>query len=175
MFNDFFISVFTEEDWIYIPQCQLESSSSRLTEITITPAIVLNKLKQLNPTKSPGPEGWQLLCLKESASELCIPLSILFNKLLDCSTLQDLWKKAFITPVFKRETVAFPVTIVQQACLHLSVRSWNPSSKILFKNTRRLMMWYHLNNMELLLEDPAQLTFCWLSMNGQKHFIMVTL
>jgi len=119
MFNDFFISVFTEENWIYIPQYQLESSSSRLTEITITPAIVLNKLKQLNPTKSPGPEGWPLFCLKESASELCIPLSISFNKLLDCSALQDLWKKAFITPVFKRETVAFPVTIVQQACLHL--------------------------------------------------------
>jgi len=93
MFNDFFTSVFTEEDCTSIPQYQLNSCNSILTEITITPAIVLDKLKQLNPTKSPGPEGWPLFCLKESASELCIPLSILFNKSLECSTLPDYGKK----------------------------------------------------------------------------------
>ena len=76
MFNDFFTSVFTEEDSTSIPQYQLDSCNSILTEITITPAMVLDKLKQLNPTKSPGPEGWPLFCLKESAGELCIPLSI---------------------------------------------------------------------------------------------------
>ena len=52
MFNDFFTSVFTEEDCTSIPQYQLNSCNSILTEITITPAIVLDKLKQLNPTKS---------------------------------------------------------------------------------------------------------------------------
>jgi len=64
IFNDFFTSIFTEEDCTSIPQYQLNSCNSMLTEITITPAIVLDKLKQLNPTKSPGPEGWPLFCLK---------------------------------------------------------------------------------------------------------------
>ena len=64
MLNDFFTSVFTEENCTSIPQYQLKSCNSILTEITITPAIVLDKLKQLNPTNSPNPEGWPLFCLK---------------------------------------------------------------------------------------------------------------
>ena len=70
-----------------------------LTNITITPAIVFDKL---NPAKASGPEGWPLFCLRESAQELCIPLSILFNKSLECSTLPSCWKRALITPVFKK-------------------------------------------------------------------------
>ena len=64
-------------------------------------SMLIHALK-LNPTKAPGPEGWPLFCLKESAQELCIPLSILFNKSLECSILPSCWKEALITPVLKK-------------------------------------------------------------------------
>ena len=69
---------------------------------TITPLVVFNKLSQLNPTKAPGPEGWLLFCFKECAEELSIPLSILFNKSMETSTLPDHWKEALVIPAFKK-------------------------------------------------------------------------
>ena len=96
-----FTNVFTEEDCTSIPQYQLDSCHNYS-------AIVLDKLKHLNPTKSPSPEDWLLLYLKESASKLCIPLSILFNKSLECSKLPDLWRKPLITPVFKKGNCCLP-------------------------------------------------------------------
>ena len=102
LFNKIFTSVFTKEDCTSIPQYQLDGCHSSLTDITITPAIVFDKLTQLNPNKAPGPEGWPLFCLKECAQELSSPLSFLYNKSLECSVLPKHWKEALITPVHKK-------------------------------------------------------------------------
>ena len=77
LFNKFFTSVFTKEDCTSIPQYHIDGCHSSLTDITITPAIVFDKLTQLNPNKAPGPEGWPLFCLNECAQELSSPLSFL--------------------------------------------------------------------------------------------------
>ena len=102
LFNKFFTSVFTKEHCTSIPQHQSEGYHSSLTDITITPAIVYDKLTQLNPNKAPGPEGWQLFCFKECAQQLSSPLSIMYNKSLECSVLTKCWKEALITPVHKK-------------------------------------------------------------------------
>ena len=101
LFNEFFSSVFTVEDCTSIPQLPNDCHST-LTTTTITPSVVFDKLSQLNPTKAPGPEGWPLFCLKECAEELSIPLSILFNKSMETSTLPDHWKEALVIPAFKK-------------------------------------------------------------------------
>jgi len=91
LFNKYFTSVFTKEDCTGIPSFQFKGNHSHLSDIDITPAIVLDKLQHLNPTKACGPEGWPILSLKESAQQLCLPLSIIFNKSLEFLQLPSSW------------------------------------------------------------------------------------
>jgi len=38
-----------------------------LDTITFSPKLVFDKLKELNPSKFPGPEGWPIVVLREVA------------------------------------------------------------------------------------------------------------
>ena len=62
--------MFTNEDCSTIPSFQLSRDIVPLTDIDITPAMVLDKLMHLDPSKSSGPEGWPILSLKETAQQL---------------------------------------------------------------------------------------------------------
>ena len=65
-----------------------------------TSLIVYKKLLDINPRKSPGPKGWPLLAFKETAWQVCTPLSVLFVKSLETCTHD--WKSAHVTPIFKK-------------------------------------------------------------------------
>ena len=69
---------------------------------SVTPSIVYDKLRNLKSDKSPGPEGWPVLALKEIAKELCLPLYILFTKSLQSSSVPEIWKQVFVTPIHKK-------------------------------------------------------------------------
>ena len=94
--------MFTQEDTNSVPSFHLNRDVPVLDSVTISPTIVYNKLCKLKPDKSPGPEGWPVLALKETAQELSLPLSILFNKSLQSSSVPDTWKQAFVTPIHKK-------------------------------------------------------------------------
>ena len=72
-----------------------------LTSINITPEIVLEKLKGLNPNKTSGHDQWHPYFLREIAEEICEPLSILLNKSLKEGTHSS-WLKAVITALHKK-------------------------------------------------------------------------
>jgi len=101
IFNNYFTSIFTEEDLTTLPAFQLDISLPFLENIKITPLIVYNMLKII-PGKSPGPEGWPLILLKKKAAEISIPLFIIFNKPLHSGILPDDWKRAHVTPIHKK-------------------------------------------------------------------------
>ena len=63
---------------------------------------MLKKLNDLKMDKSPGPDGLHPRVLREAREVLCIPLSILFNKSLEESTLPSDWKDSHVTPIFKK-------------------------------------------------------------------------
>ena len=73
-----------------------------LSSITIDPSIVVEKLASLKTGKAPGPDGWPAEVFKQCADQLCVPLSILFNKSLESSVLPDDWKIGYITPIYKK-------------------------------------------------------------------------
>ena len=52
-----------------------------------SPHMVYKKLLDINPGKSPGPEGWPLIGLREAAEQICISLSILFTQSLETGLL----------------------------------------------------------------------------------------
>lgn len=100
---NFFSSVLIEEDTTDIPDIQpAERTSKHITDINITKKDVKEKLMNLNPNKSPGPDKMYPRVLKELNEELSTPLSNLFNKSLKEGKLPDDWKLAEITAIFKK-------------------------------------------------------------------------
>jgi len=73
-----------------------------MRELIITPAMVEKKLKGLNVNKSPGPDEKHPKVLKELATELSQPLSIIYNKSIQESKLTKDWKLALISVLFKK-------------------------------------------------------------------------
>jgi len=89
-FNDFFCSVFVDEDPNTVPSFIFTTDDrdpNPLSAIKITPATVLDKLQSLKSDKSPGPDGWPPAILKNCAKQLCVPLVILYNKSLKSGLL----------------------------------------------------------------------------------------
>jgi len=61
-------------------------------------------LRDLKPSKSPGPEpgGIHPRVLKELAAEVATPLQIIFQSSISSGTIPQSWKMANITPIFKK-------------------------------------------------------------------------
>ena len=102
LLNNFFASVYTNEDVDNIPKLLPGSKSNNtfLSDIQITPEAVCNKLKLLNPCKAQGPDSIPPRVLKELCNELAVPLAYVFNKTLDSGKLPEGWKKATVTAIF---------------------------------------------------------------------------
>ena len=105
--NKFFVSVFTKEDVENIPESPSYNVGEVLTTLNITPEIVLRKLKGLNPNKTPGHDRWHPYFLREIADDICVPLSILFNKSLK-EGAHSSWLKAVITAIYKKGVKSDP-------------------------------------------------------------------
>ena len=89
LLNDHFASVFTQEDLSSVPSLYVPQIVDPLADIEFTPQDAYAKLCTLNPSKASGPDGWPILSLKECGQQLSVPLSILFNKSFNSSTLPD--------------------------------------------------------------------------------------
>ena len=101
LLNEFFSSVFTFEDIDNVPSPKIREINETLTSIETTPETVLKKLGGLNPNKSFGHDNCHPYMLKELASEICQPLSILFNQSLR-EGAHESWLKAVITAIYKK-------------------------------------------------------------------------
>jgi len=102
-FNDFFSSVFVNEDPNTVPTFSSNIDGLPiLSNIEVTSATVFDKLQNLKSDKSPGPDGWPSVILKNCADQLCVPLAILYNKSLESGILPHDWKIGHIVPIFKK-------------------------------------------------------------------------
>lgn len=99
--NKFFASVFTLEDLHTIPAAPSYDFESPLLSIEITSEQVKEKLKKLNPNKSPGHDGWHPYFLRELSEVICQPLAILFQKSLK-EGAHESWRRAIVTAIFKK-------------------------------------------------------------------------
>jgi len=102
MFNAYFCSVYTKEDLQSIPSKQCDDKTNILSDIDIDETEVFELLKKLQPDKSPGADGIHPRVLKECAAELSMPLTKLFRQSLAEGRLPESWKKANISPIFKK-------------------------------------------------------------------------
>ena len=72
-----------------------------LSNIELSPAVVMKFLEQLNINKSCGPDNETSRLLKECASPISSLLCTLFNKQLGSGCFAKVWKVANLVQVFK--------------------------------------------------------------------------
>ena len=77
VFNDFFSSVFVDEDPNAVPTFTTDRDDLHLLScVKVIPTIVFDKLYSLKSDKSPGPDGWPPIILRNCAEHLCVSLAI---------------------------------------------------------------------------------------------------
>ena len=79
-----------------------QNQHERLNHINITANDIRDILKSLNVSKASGPDLISPCLLKEGANQLSFPFSKFFNRLIISGQFPKSWKKANITPVFKK-------------------------------------------------------------------------
>ena len=94
--------MFTRENTKYIPTLDNVFNGAPLQDLSISQQMVENKLSKLKTNKSSGPDGFHSRVLKETASSVGLPLSILYNMSLPEGHVAQAWKEGNITPIYKK-------------------------------------------------------------------------
>ena len=107
--NKQFQSVFSSSEKIskedfckHYPMPTTDDQFPVIDNIEITLNGVIKLLRALNPTKSPGPDNLGPRVLKELALEIGPLLLLIYKKSLQTSEIPEDWRKANVTPVFKK-------------------------------------------------------------------------
>ena len=96
-----FSSVFTREKPGDIPRLE-RRTNSKLCSLDLTTEMVLKELQGININKSCRPDGIHPRLLLELAEIIATPVTMLFTATLQNGTLPEDWKKATITPIYKK-------------------------------------------------------------------------
>jgi hypothetical protein len=103
--NDYFSSVFTEEVTENLPEPPMmfqEDRDQMLKEIVFSQDAIKKSIKKLKTNKAPGIDSIVPLVLKECADQIALPLSLLFTQSLNEEKVPEEWKRANVTPLFKK-------------------------------------------------------------------------
>nr|VZI50499.1 unnamed protein product [Spirometra erinaceieuropaei] len=116
----FFQSVFTREVAVPTDHCNVDTVPT-IDSVVLTKPIVQQELLKLKEGTSPGPDEIPAKLLKELATELAEPLSVLFQASLDAGRLPPEWKTAWISPIHKNGSRASannyrPVSLTSICC-----------------------------------------------------------
>jgi hypothetical protein len=99
--NDFFVSVFTQENLEFIPEpAQEEATEMRMPSITKDK--IREKIQGLRVDSAPGPDGINPRLLKELGDSVLTPLEIIFKKSLTTGVVPLEWRQATVIPIFKK-------------------------------------------------------------------------
>ena len=89
----------------YVSKYDIEidmDSNDRFFDVEFHELDVLLLLKDINPSKTAGPDGIHGMVLKNCASTLAKPLTIMFNISFVTRSIPNEWKLASVVPVHKK-------------------------------------------------------------------------
>jgi len=101
IFNNYFASIFTEEDCSTIPTHGSQPLSN-ISPLTISVEGVAHLLQKIDPNKTGGPDGIPARFLKELSLEIAPVLTLIHETSINQGTLPDDWLKARAIPIYKR-------------------------------------------------------------------------
>jgi hypothetical protein len=99
--NNFFASVFTRENLNNMPEKERETDAN-LSDIEISVESIIKKINKLRKDSAPGPDNIHPHLMKETKNEIAVPLAKIFRKSLDTCNVPVDWKRARVTPIFKK-------------------------------------------------------------------------
>ena len=106
--NEFFVSVFTNEPAGQVPPAQTLPSASVIEGVMFVEKEVKKKLLALRPDSAPGPDRMAARFLKDHAEILAPALTAIFNKSMSEGVVPIDWKRANVTPIFKKGSKSDP-------------------------------------------------------------------
>ena len=102
LLNNFFASQQTIPSNIpVLPNLVLETNAT-LSTVIATENEILKILNSLDKKKATGPDGISNTLLKETATSIAKPLTNLANKSFETGKFPNCWKKANISPIYKK-------------------------------------------------------------------------
>jgi len=100
--NDFFSSVYTQENTYMVPAAPSETCENSLENIYFTETMIRTKIQNMKTSSSCGPDGISSKFLQTFQDQLSQPLSIIFNLSMSTGSVPMEWKQAHVTPIFKK-------------------------------------------------------------------------
>ena len=103
MLNMFFTSVFTREDLVNIPTMEpLYRGEAPLGTTHFSAELVKEKINKTRHNAAPGPDGISPRILQSVVDVISSPIAIIFNKSLAEGVVPEDWRRANVTPIFKK-------------------------------------------------------------------------
>ena len=99
LFNQFFCDQFSDPSLYNI---EINFSNDNFHKLDFTLDHIADLLKDLDSNKSPGPDEIYDCILENCYNSLNKPLSLLFKKSYETSTIPNEWKSANVVPVHKK-------------------------------------------------------------------------
>ena len=131
IFSKFFASVWTEEPPGPVPTISDKEIKYAIGDIEITEKKVLDKLLELKPNKTPGPDEVHPMILKNLANELVKPIKAMYKESIRSCKLAKSWKVSDICVVFKKGLKSIagnyrPISLTSVLCkiLESLIREW---------------------------------------------------
>ena len=109
VFVEYFSSVFTKEpDDDELPDFDLREFDKELSNIDVTEDAVIKKLYKLKTNKSPGPDQMHPRVLREIATSILKPVTIIFRTSIRTKKVPAKWKHANVSALFKKGSKTVP-------------------------------------------------------------------
>ena len=103
IFNDYFAKQCTPFQTGSILPPLVYHTNDRLSYFNIKADEIQDILKTLKKNKAHGPDDISVSMIQLCENELCIPLQIIFQNIIDTGIFPDQWKEANVTPVHKKK------------------------------------------------------------------------
>ena len=104
IFNDYFVGQCTTIDTGSEVPSQLVYSAPPLTEFQISEEKRLSIIRSLNPNKARGWDNISVCMIKICDDSLVLPLKLIFENCLRRGVFPEVWKKANVVPVHKKNS-----------------------------------------------------------------------
>ena len=102
MFSEYFSSVFTFDNGIVPSFNPRVPNTVSFTDVIFSPVLINRAISKFKNGSSSGPDGIPSSFLKKFKNVLSGPLCVLFQYLFELNELPAVWKRANITPIFKK-------------------------------------------------------------------------
>ena len=100
--NEYFTSVYSKESAGPVPEAVALPSLTRISNIVFSVNQVKKKLLALRSDSAPGPDRITPRFLKDYAESIAPALTLLFNMSMEEGVVPEDWRRANVTPVFKK-------------------------------------------------------------------------